>query len=126
KAKVFGVALDKPNVKLLRRGADPTALEQRRDIVDADDLAAPPCGRDGGIAAPGRDVEHAPAGLDVRGLTEMLGLKDDPRGDDGEISARPDVLLPALHRGEIGNKAGNGVVCGVHGLAPRGFQRAFY
>ena len=90
---------------MLGRGADPTALEQRRDVVDADDLAAPPCRRDRGIAAAGGDVEHAPPGLEVRGLTQVLGLEDDPRGDDGEISARPDVLLPALHRGEVGSKA---------------------
>src|SRR5439155_19669652 len=40
KGKVFCVALDEPNVKMLGCSAGATALEQRRDIVDADDLAA--------------------------------------------------------------------------------------
>ena len=124
KAKVFCVTLDEPDVEMFGRGADPTALEQRRDVVDADGLAAPPCRRDRGIAAPGGDVEHTPPGLEVRGLTQMLGLEDDPRGDDGEISARPGFLLPALHRGEVGSNAGIGIDCGAHGLGPPGFRGA--
>ena len=102
--EVLRVALDELDVEVLGRGADPTALEQRRDVVDADDLAAPPGGRDRGVAAAGGDVEHAPAGLEVRGLAQVLGLEDDPRGDDGEIAARPGALLPALHRGEVGQR----------------------
>ena len=93
---------------MLGRGADPAALEQRRDVVDADGLAAPPGGREGGVAAAGGDVEHAPPGLEVRGLAQVLGLEDDPRGDDGEIAARPGALLPGLHRGEVGGGRGRG------------------
>src|SRR5438477_988397 len=92
------------------RGADPTALEQRRDVVDADGLATPPCRRDRGIAAPGGDVEHTPPGLEVRGLTQVLGLEDDPRGDDGEIAARPGVPPPGLHGGDIWRRTGRGLV----------------
>ena len=89
--KVFRVALDELDVEVFGRGAEAAALEQRRDVVDADGLAAPPCGRDRGVAAAGGDVEDAPPGLEVRGLAQVLGLEDDPRGDDGEVAARPGV-----------------------------------
>jgi hypothetical protein len=66
--QVLRVALDEPDVEEFGRSADSAALEQCRDVVDADDLAAPPGGRDGGVAAAGGDVEYAPPGLEVRGL----------------------------------------------------------
>ena len=42
-------------------------LEQGRHVVDADGGAAESRGRDRGVAAAGGDVEHAPAGVQVRG-----------------------------------------------------------
>jgi hypothetical protein len=70
--EVFGVPLDEPDVKVFGRGAEPTALKECRDVVDADGLAPPPCGRESGVAAAAGDIEHAPPGLDVRGLTLVV------------------------------------------------------
>jgi hypothetical protein len=106
------------------RSTDSTALKERRDIVDADGFAAPPRCRDGGIAAPRGDVEHTPPGLDVRGLTQVLGLENDPRGYDREVSARPGGLLSGLHRDKVGSKDGSGVGCVAHDLGPPGLGNA--
>ena len=54
------------------------ALEERGDVVDADGGAAVPRGRDRRVAAAGGDVEHAPAGLEVGRVAEVLGHEHDP------------------------------------------------
>ena len=77
------------------------ALEERRDVVDADRGAAVPRCGDRGVAAAGGDVEHAPAGLEVGGVAEVLGHEHDPGGHDGEVAARPGRLLPLLDRVEV-------------------------
>ena len=78
-------------------------LEECRDVVDPHGRAAVPRRGDRGVAAAGRDVEHTPAGLEVGGVAEVLGHEHDPRGDDGEVAARPGCLLPLLDRLEVGS-----------------------
>ena len=77
-------------------------LEQRRHVVDADGRAAEPRCGDRGVAAARGDVEHTPAGMQVGRVAELLGHEHDPRGDGGEVAARPRLLLPLLDRAEIG------------------------
>ena len=89
----LGVALEQLDVEALGGGALAAALEQRRHVVDADRGAAVPGGGDGGVAAAGGDVEHAPAGVQVGGVAEVLGDEHDAGGDDGEVAARPGLLL---------------------------------
>ena len=93
-------------------------LEQGRHVVDPDGLDAQPRGGDGGVAAAGRDVQDAPAGVEVGRVDEPLGDDHDPRRDGVVVAARPGLLLPLLH-GRRGPASGVGVsrvVC--HLLAP--------
>jgi hypothetical protein len=53
--------------------------------------------RDRRVAAPGCDVEHAPAGVEVGRVAELLGHEHDPRCDEGEVAARPRDLLTLFH-----------------------------
>ena len=77
-------------------------LEQRRHVVDADGRATEPGGGDGGVAAAGGDVEDAPAGVQVGGVAQLLGHEHDPGRHDGEVAARPGLLLALLDRLEVG------------------------
>ncbi len=97
----LGVALDELDLEPL--GGRPLAalLEQGRHVVDADGRAAEPGGRDRRVAAAGGDVEDAPAGVQVGGVAELLGDDLDLRRDDGEVAARPGLLLPLLDRPEV-------------------------
>ena len=97
------VALQQLDRKPLGLGAAAAALEERRDVVDADGGAAVARRGDGGVAAAGGDVEHAPACLEVGGVAEVLGHEHDPGGHDGEVAARPGRLLPLLDRVEVGS-----------------------
>ncbi len=98
----LGVALDELDVEALGGGAPAAALEQGRHVVDADGVAAEPRRGDRGVAAAGGDVEHAPAGVQVGGVAELLGDEHDPGGDDGEVAARPGLLLAPLDVVEVG------------------------
>ena len=86
----------------LRGGPQAAGLEQGRHVVDADGRAAEPCSGDGGVAAAGGDVEDAPAGVQVGGVAELLGHEHDPGGHDGEVAARPGLLLALLDGAEVG------------------------
>ena len=94
--QVLGVALDEVDREPLRPGALATAFEQRRDVVGAGRAAAEPCGGDRCVAAAGRDVEDAPARVQIGGVDEALGGGDDRGRDLGEVAARPDGLLLGL------------------------------
>ena len=54
-------------------GPPPRAVEQRGDVVDADDRAAAAGRGEGGVAAAGRDVEDALGRVDVERLDQQLG-----------------------------------------------------
>ena len=69
----LGVAFDELDREALGIGAPAGALEQARNVVDADDVAAPPGGGQGGIAAAGGDVEDALGRMHVERLDEELG-----------------------------------------------------
>ena len=97
----LGVALDELDLEALGGGALAALVEQRRHVVDADGRAAEPRGRDRRVAAAGGDVEDAPAGVQVGGVAELLGDDLDLRRDDGEVAARPGLLLPLLDRPEV-------------------------
>ena len=99
----LGVALEELDVEALGGRALAAALEEGRHVVDADRRAAVPGRGDGGVAAAGRDVEHAPAGAQVGGVAEVLGDEHDPGGDDGEVAARPGLLLALLDGAEVGS-----------------------
>ena len=92
----FGVAFEQLDGEALGLRPEAAALEQRRDVVDADGRAAVAGRGDRGVAAAGGDVEDAPAGLEVGGVAEVLGDEHDPGGDDGEVAARPGRLLARL------------------------------
>ena len=98
----LGVALEQLDVEALGGRALAAALEQGRDVVDADGRAAEPGRRDRGVAAAGGDVEHAPAGVQVGGVAQLLGDENDPGGDLVEIAARPGLLLALLDGAEVG------------------------
>ena len=89
---------ERPSASARRR----PLLEQRRHVVDADRGGAVPRRCDRGVAAAGGDVEHAPAGLQVGGVAEVLGDEHDAGGDDGEVAARPGRLLALLDGAEVG------------------------
>src|SRR5262249_54306324 len=101
--------------------AKPAPLEERRDVVDANGFAATTGGSDGGVPASRRNIEDAPPGLEVCGLTQVLGLKNDPRGDNREIAARPGFLLAGFYRGEVGSGEGSGCGCGANVVGLQGF-----
>jgi hypothetical protein len=98
----LGIAFHEPDVEALGRRALASALEQGGYVVDADGRAAEPGGRDRGVGAARGDVEHAPAGVQVGGVAELLGHQHDQPSDDGEVAARPGLLLPLLDRPEVG------------------------
>ena len=77
-------------------GPPQAALEQRRDVVDADDATAVAGRGDRRVAAASGDVEDAPAGAQVGGVAQVLGDEDDPRRDRVKVAARPDQLLAPL------------------------------
>ena len=97
----LGVALDELDLEPLGGGAHAALVEQGRHVVDADGRAAEPGGRDRRVAAAGGDVEDAPAGVQVGGVAELLGDDLDLRRDDGEVAARPGLLLPLLDRLQV-------------------------
>ena len=96
------VPFEKLDGEMLGLGPDPPAFQQSGDIVNADGVAPPPRGRERCISAPSGDIQHPPAGLQVGRLTELLGLIENPGGDDGKVAAGPGRLLPLLHGGVIG------------------------
>ena len=98
----LGVALEQLDGEAFGVRPAAAALEQRRDVVDADGSAAVARRGDRGVAAAGGDVEDAPAGLEVGGVAEVLGDEHDPGGDDGEVAARPGRLLALLDGAEVG------------------------
>jgi hypothetical protein len=102
----LGVALHELDREAFGLGAPAARLEQVRDVVDADRDAAVARRRDRGVAAAGGDVEHAPAGMEVGRVAEVLGHEHDSGGDDGEVAARPRLLLALLDGGEVGQIGG--------------------
>ncbi len=94
-------AVEQLHVEALGRGAPAAALEQRGHVVDADGGAAEPRRCDRRVAAAGGDVEDAPAGVEVGGVAEPLGDEDDPGRHDGEVAARPGLLLALLDGAEV-------------------------
>ena len=96
------VAFEQGHVEPFRRGPLAAALEQARHVVDADRVAAEPCGRDGRVAAAGCDVEHVPAGVEVGRVDELLGDEHDPGRDGVKVAARPGLLLPLLDGCQVG------------------------
>ena len=92
---------NKLDVEPLGGRADAAPLEQRRDVVDADGGTAEAGGGDRGVPAAGGDVEHAPAGVKVGAVDEALRDRGRCGGDDGEVAARPGLLLTGLDRGEV-------------------------
>ena len=108
----LGVALDELDLEPLGGGPQAALLEQGRHVVDADGRAAEPGGRDRRVAAAGGDVEDAPAGVQVGGVAELLGDDLDLRRDDGEIAARPGLLLPLLDRLEVRGRCYGGACHG--------------
>ena len=119
--EVLGVSLDELDLEVLGRGPNPSAFEQCRDVIDADRLAASAGRCQSGIPTSRGHIENSSAGQNVRGLTEVLGLKDDAGGDDGEIAAGPGALLAPLDCGNVGH--GRGLEGGIHQFVPPGFDR---
>ena len=91
---VGGQALD------LRSAARP--VEQRRNVVDADDRAAAPRRGHRGVAAAGRDVEDGLGRMDVERFDEHLGHEQDLGPDHVVVAARPGRLLALLDGGQVG------------------------
>ena len=85
------VALEQGHVEPFGGRPLAAAVEQARDVVDADRLAAEPCGRDGRVAAAGCDVEHVPAGVEVGRVDQLLRDEHDPwlRRRESRRSPRP-------------------------------------
>src|SRR4029079_5442315 len=77
------------------------AIEQRGDVVDPDDLTAATGGREGRVAAAGRDIEDVLGGVDVERLDQQLGHDLDLRADHVVVAARPGRLLAALDGDEV-------------------------
>jgi hypothetical protein len=96
---VLGGPLDADNRVALAIEAE---SQEAVDVIDPDCLAAEPRGGDRGISGAGRDVEDAPAGMQVGGVHEVLGDEDDAGADHGVVAARPRLLLARLDGGEIG------------------------
>src|SRR5947209_2425195 len=87
KGKLFRVAFDKLHGEVLGLGAKPSAFQQRGDKITPDHLTAPPRRGDSSIAAPGGNVQYAPAGLQVGRLAELFGLIDNTGGYHRKIAA---------------------------------------
>jgi hypothetical protein len=97
----LGVALDELDVEALGLRPLAAALEERRHVVDAGDMGAEPRRGDRRVAGPGRDVEDAPAGVQVGAVGQVLGSDLDPRGDRVVVPGGPGRLLASLDGGEV-------------------------
>ena len=100
--QILGVAFDEHDVETFGGRAFPRVDEQLRHVVDADDARATTGCRNRGVAAAACDVEHLPAGTQVRRFCEVLGDEMDAVADGGVVAARPRLLLHTLDRFEIG------------------------
>ena len=100
----FGVALDQLDRESLRGRTHATTLEQLRHVVDADDGTAESGRGDSGVAAAGGNVKHSPPGVQIRGVSELFRDRHDPRRNDGEVAARPRLLLALLDGLEVGRR----------------------
>ena len=98
----FRVALEQLDRHSLRLGADAAALEQCRDVVDADDVAAAPCCGNRSVAAAAGDVEDEPIRLQVDRVAENVGDGLDQGRHCVEVAARPHLLLAPFHVRQIG------------------------
>ena len=103
----LGVALTQVDGDALGLGAPASAFEEVRHVVDADDLAPAAGGRESGVPAAARDVEHAPARLEVGGLADLIGHRLDHEGHGMEVAAGPHLLLAALDGGQVGRLRGH-------------------
>jgi hypothetical protein len=101
KGSASASSLAQVDLEALGRRPLPSALEQRRDVVDTDHRAAVPGSRDRRVAAPGCDVEHAPPCVEVGRVAELLGHEHDASRDDAEVAACPRDLLALFHCGEV-------------------------
>jgi hypothetical protein len=95
------VALDELGVETLGVAPPAGPVEERRDVVDADDLATAAGRGQGRIAAAGRDVEDVLGRVDVERLDEQLRHDLDLGPDHVVVAARPGRLLTALDGGEV-------------------------
>ena len=111
----LGVTFEQRDVEAFHLGAETPVVQQRGDIVDADDLAATPRGCDRGVAVAGGDVEHAPPGVQVGRVAETLRDVDDLGRDGAVVTARPHRLLPGLERPEVERRP---VMCNCHLCPP--------
>jgi hypothetical protein len=98
---VLGITLDELGLEALGLGALSGALEQRGDVVEADDrTASSSCGQRG-VSAAGRNVEHALGRANVERLDHQLRHDEDLCPDHVVVAARPGGLLPLFDRGQI-------------------------
>jgi hypothetical protein len=99
--QVLGVGLLEGRLQPLGGGAPAGPVQQRRDVVDAGDLAEAAGGGQGGVAVAAGHVEHPLAGAQVDRLAQQLGGEQEP-GADGRVVARgPGGLLALLDGDDI-------------------------
>jgi hypothetical protein len=98
----LGVAFDEGHFDALGHGPPAGPLEQRGDVVDADDRAAASGRGQRGVAAPGRDIEDPLGGMDVERLDEELRHDQDLGPGHVVVAARPGGLLALFDRSEVG------------------------
>ena len=98
----LGVALEQGDAQALGLDAAAAAREQGRDVVDPDRVRAAAGGGDRRVAAAARDIEDAPAGLQVGRVAERVCDGLDQGRDGVEVAARPHLLLALLDLLEVG------------------------
>src|SRR5262249_18970595 len=106
--QIFGIRDLELDGVALGVGAQPRAVEQRRNVVGRGHSGETPRRRERGVAVSGRDIEHAFARAHIRSLAQ--GLADDLQGcaDYRVIARAPGGLLLRLDGRKIGSARGLG------------------
>lgn len=115
----LGVAFDELRLQTLGVGTPTRPVQQRRNVVDPDERAAPPSGGECGVSAAGGDIEDSFGRTHVERFDEQLRDDHDLGSDHVVIAARPSGSLALLDRCEVRGGGGHlRLLIALDALAP--------